>query len=160
MRDVTIGSRMCLMDTKPLSRTDCRKTAMALPPEIIEREKAAYRETLSPPDPDWPSDVRAVYGELQDRLFEMGLEAQSVVDDCGIGSHDIYGRFRHFTGHGIKEFIVHHRLQLAKRLLRHPSLTATQIAFAVGYASLSGFCATFQRRVGCSPTEFRGREGE
>jgi AraC-like DNA-binding protein len=69
-------------------------------------------------------------------------------------AHDTYSRFSTDTGFGIKD----HRFQLAKRLLRRPSPSATQIAFAVGYASLSGFCTTFRRRVGCSPTEFRERE--
>jgi len=125
------------------------------PPEIIKAERTAYLDELSEPDPDWPPDVRTVYRTCRERLFEMGLEAQDVVAECGIGSHDVYSRFRHCTGYGIKEFIVHHRLQLAKRLLRYESLSVTQVAFAVGYVSSSGFCATFRRHVGCPPTEFR-----
>jgi len=120
----------------------------------IEGEKAAYVESLSS-DPDWPPDVRAVYDELRDRLFEMGLEAGDVVERCGIRSSGIYSRFSHFTGRGIRAFIIHHRLRLARRLLRHESLTVTQIAFAVGYASPSGFCTTFKRRIGCTPTTYR-----
>jgi AraC-like DNA-binding protein len=128
------------------------------PSEIIKTNRTAYLNELPEPVPDWPPDVRAVHGELRDRLFEMGLEAQSVVDDCGIGGHDIYGRFRHITGHGIKEFIVHHRLQLAKKLLQYESLSVTKIAFAVGYASTSGFCKTFKRRTGRTPSAFREPE--
>lgn len=120
----------------------------------IEDEKAAYVESLSS-DPDWPPDVRAVYDELQNRLFEIGLEARDVVEGCGIHSHGVYSRFRYFTGHGIRAFLVHHRLRLARRLLRHESLTVTQIAFAVGYASSSGFCTTFKRRIGCTPIAYR-----
>lgn len=130
------------------------------PLEIIEQEKAAYRETIPAPDAEWPPDVRAVYKALQRRLFDVGLEAQAVAEDCGIGSHNVYGRFRHHTGQGIKEFILHHRLRLARRLLRHDSLSVSRIAFAVGYASSSGFCTTFKRKVGCTPTAVREREEE
>jgi len=112
-------------------------------------------DELPDPDPDWPPDVRTVYRTCRERLFEMGLEAQDVVAECGIGSHDIYSRFRHFTGRAIKEFIVYHRIRLAKRLLRYESLSVTQVAFAMGYVSSSGFCATFCRHQECSPTEFR-----
>lgn len=128
---------------------------MPPPPEIIEGEKTAYLEAFPASNPDWPPDVRAVYRDLRNHLFDMGLEAQSVVENCGIGSHDIYSRFRHFTGRGIKEFIIYHRLELAKRLLRRESLLVSQVAFAVGYASSSGFSATFSRWHGCSPSTFQ-----
>jgi AraC-like DNA-binding protein len=130
------------------------------PPEIIDAERAAYLDALAGPDPEWPPDVRVVYGDLRDRLSEMDLEAQDVVDGCGIGSHDIYGRFRHFTGYGIKDFVVHHRIQLAKKLLQYESLSVTKIAFAVGYASTSGFCKTFKRRTGRTPSAFREQKEE
>jgi len=130
------------------------------PPEIIDAERAAYLDALAGPDPEWPPDVRVVYHQLQDRLFEMGLEAQDVVDDCGIGSHDIYGRFRHFTSYGIKDFMVYHRIQLARKLLQYESLSVTKIAFAVGYASTSGFCKTFKRRTGRTPSAFREQKEE
>lgn len=132
------------------------------PYEIIEEERDAYLEELPAADPDWPTDVRIVYQELRDRLFDWGggVEARDVLDDCGIGTHNIYGRFGHVMGHGIKEFVVHHRLQLAKRLLQYKSLSVTEIALAVGYDSVSGFCTTFRRHEGCSPTAFRKRGEE
>lgn len=133
-----------------MSRPDARS-----PLEIIETRRSDYLDEVPDPDPDWPPDVRIVYRECRERLFEMGLEAQEVVADCGIGSHDIYSRFRYFTAHGIKEFLIHHRLQLAKRLLRNEPLSVTQVAFAIGYSSLSGFCKTFKRRVGNTPVAFR-----
>lgn len=125
------------------------------PHEIVEKETAAYRESLPPSAPDWPPDVRAVYGALLGRLFEEGLTAQAVVDELGIQSNDIYSRFKYYTDYGIKELILHHRLRLSKRLLRDTSLSVTEIAFAVGYSSPSGFCTTFKRYEDCSPTEFR-----
>jgi len=126
------------------------------PAQIIDAEQTAYLDDLEEADPEWPTDVRAVYHTVRDRVFDRwGVEAQEVVEDCGIRSHEVYSRFRHCTGHGIKEFVVYHRLQLAKRLLRHECLTVTDVAFAVGYASSSGFSKTFKRRVGRSPTAFR-----
>lgn len=128
------------------------------PSEIIEAERTAYVGDLPESEPDWPPDVCTVYRALRDRLFDWGVEAQEVIDDCGIGGHDIYSRFRHCTGYGIKEFVILHRLQLGKRLLRHEALSVSQVAFAVGYSSPSGFSKTFKRRVGCSPTAHRKRQ--
>lgn len=130
------------------------------PSEIIEAERAAYIEHLPELESNWPWDVRMVYEELLHRLFdwEEVIEAQAVVEDCGIGGHDIYSRFGYVTGYGNKGFVVYHRTQLAKRLLRYDSLSVSSIAFAVGYDSPSGFSKTFKRRVGVSPIAYRRRE--
>lgn len=129
--------------------------------EVIEAERTAYLEGLPEPQPNWPPDVRVVYRTVVDQLFDWGgVEAQEVLEECGIGSHDIYSRFRFCTGHGIKVFVIHHRLGLAKCLLSDERLSVTQIAIAVGYSSCGGFSATFRRRVGETPTKWReGGEG-
>lgn len=128
--------------------------------EIAATKETYLKEELSAPAPDWPVDVRAVYRELQARVFEMGLEAQSVVDACGIGDNNIYTRYAHFTGQGIKETLLTHRLRLAKRLLANTELPISKIAFAVGYENPSGFSATFKRKEGYSPSEYRGQKEE
>jgi len=102
--------------------------------------------------------TRAVYDTLLDRLFDVGLTAQAVVEDCGIRSHNIYSRFHLFVGTPIKSFVIHHRMECAKRLLRHDSLPIFRVAYAVGYASAGGFSTTFKRYEGCSPSAFQKRE--
>jgi AraC-like DNA-binding protein len=139
-----------------MSNTDGRPS----PDEIIEAEKAAYLSELPPPDPDWPPDVRAMYEELFDHLFDIGLKISDVMERCGLGNNNIFCRFGHFTGRTPKEFVLHHRMVLAKRLVKHETLTVTQVAFAVGYASPNGFSMTFKRRVGASPTTFREKKRE
>ena len=48
------------------------------------------------------------------------------------------------------------RLELASRhLRRYPGRSVSEIAFAVGYRSLSGFYKAFQKRFGVTPDEFR-----
>ena len=124
------------------------------PYEIIEQEKEAYLEELPEPDPDWPADVQMVYRKLCERAFKLyENKAKNILSKCGIKSHDIYGRFRYFTGYGIKEWIIHHRMKLAERLLRYESPSVTQTAMAVGYESCSGFCTTFKRKKGVNPTD-------
>lgn len=131
------------------------------PYEIIEEEKEAYlEEKISEPDPDWPLDVRIVYNELHDRVFEMGLEAQEVVEACGIGDHNIYTRFKYFAGYGIKEWILEHRINLSKNILDGTEIPVGQVALSVGYENPSGFSATFKRHEGDTSSEYRSlREG-
>lgn len=125
------------------------------PHEIIEAKRAAYLDALPPPDPNWPPDVRIVYEDILDHLFDLGLRINDVKQRCGIGNNNISCRFRHFVGRAPKAHVVHHRVALAKRLLHHEWLTVAQVAFAVGYASPNGFSTTFTRQVGVPPTAFR-----
>lgn len=125
------------------------------PPEIVKQKKAAYREDLPAPDSDWPAAVQLIYSAAVTRLFEEGITAKEIVEDCGFRDHNVYTRFRYEVGCGIKKFIVAHRMELAKRLLRYEDFSVAEIAYAVGYSSPSGFCTTFKRTEGCTPAVFR-----
>ena len=50
-----------------------------------------------------------------------------------------------------------HRLALA--YLDQPELSATEVAFLVGYADLSAFDRAFRRAAGMSPMQWRSRHG-
>ncbi len=126
--------------------------------DIIQREKSLYRAGLLPPDPGWPVDVQMVMDYLHEHLFQIGLTAGQAKQQCGTYDHNICGRFAHYVGRGIKDYILTHRLTLAKRLLQYDDLAVTRVAFAVGYKSPSGFSTTFSRHIGCTPTEFRKRQ--
>ena len=48
------------------------------------------------------------------------------------------------------------RVQEAQRLLRTTALTVTEIGYVCGFADTSHFSRRFKRRVGCSPSRYRG----
>lgn len=128
-------------------------------PEIIEKEKAAYRDALPPPESKWPAGVQLIYRQAVSRLFEEGIAPNDILTSAGLSNNNVYTRFRHEVGRGIKEFVVANRMRLAKRLLlKHEEIPVAEIAYAVGYSSPSGFCTTFKRHEKCTPTAFRKRE--
>jgi len=130
------------------------------PHEIIETERIAYLDALPPPDLDWPPDVRVLYHAIQRRLFEEGLRVNDVRKRCGLGNHNISSRFKWHIGRTPKRYILHHRMTLAKQLLRYEQVAVTQVAFGIGYGSTNAFSATFRRWVGCSPSRHKDRLGE
>lgn len=126
--------------------------------KCLAEKKEAFLDDLPPPDPDWPPDVRILYRKTIDRVFEEGITAEKIVDGCGIGDNNVYSRFRHEVGVGIRELIVTVRIRCAKRLLEEcEEVSITEIAYTVGYGSPGGFGMTFKRRVGCAPSVFRER---
>ena len=126
------------------------------PHEIIEAKRAAYLDALPPPDPDWPPDVRIVYEDLLDHLFDLDFLMQDVYRRCGCLNHNISCRFKHFVGRAPKAHVVYHRVALAKRLLYTSDNGIAQIALSLGCGSPSAFTKMFKKRVGVTPSRYRG----
>ena len=65
--------------------------------------------------------------------------------------------FRKVTGLTFTEFISRTRIERAKNLLLNPNLRISEIAFEVGFQSLTHFNRRFKGFVGESPTAYRTR---
>lgn len=65
--------------------------------------------------------------------------------------------FRKTTGTTFTEFVSRTRVERAKDLLLNPNLRVSEIAYEVGFQSLTHFNRVFKKVVGESPTEYRDR---
>jgi AraC family transcriptional regulator len=63
--------------------------------------------------------------------------------------------FRLATGQTPREWLISRRIERACKLLAQPSMSITKVALAVGYATPSAFAASFHKRMGMTPSEFR-----
>ncbi len=63
--------------------------------------------------------------------------------------------FKNVTGLTYKQFLTRRRIELAKCRLRHPDARASEVAYEVGFGSLSQFNRSFRQTVGISPSEWR-----
>ena len=64
--------------------------------------------------------------------------------------------FKKVTGINFTEFVSRTRVEKSKNLLLNPNLRVSEIAYEVGFQSLTHFNRVFRRIVGESPTEYRG----
>jgi len=64
-------------------------------------------------------------------------------------------KFKEVTGLNFIDYLARIRVAKAMELLRNEDLRVSEIAFAVGFQSLSQFNRVFKRICGGSPTEFR-----
>lgn len=64
-------------------------------------------------------------------------------------------RFRRALGRSPSEVLRDVRMQVARKLLRDPDRTVTQVAFAVGYGSTAAFSRAFSAHEGVAPQEWR-----
>jgi AraC-like DNA-binding protein len=63
--------------------------------------------------------------------------------------------FKKATGMNFTEFVSRTRIEKAKNLLLNPNLRISEIAFEVGFQSLTHFNRVFKKLIGQSPTEYR-----
>jgi AraC-like DNA-binding protein len=64
--------------------------------------------------------------------------------------------FRKVTGTTFTEFVSRTRIEKAKNLLLNPNLRVSEIAYEVGFQSLTHFNRVFKKVIGESPTGYRG----
>jgi AraC-like DNA-binding protein len=95
---------------------------------------------------------------MHQNIFKAKLTVGWMKECCYINGHNFSARFKYFLRLTPKQYIVHHRLEAAKKLLRHPGLqevSLSTIALEVGFNSLSSFDMIFKEYIGCKPSEYR-----
>jgi|ERR1051325_10371992 AraC-like DNA-binding protein len=65
--------------------------------------------------------------------------------------------FKRVTGLNFTDYVARVRVEKAKNLLLNPNLRVSEIAFEVGFQSLTHFNRVFKRIIGQSPTEYRAQ---
>lgn len=65
--------------------------------------------------------------------------------------------FKKYTGLNFTNYLSRLRIEKAKNLLLNPNLRVSEIAYEVGFQSLTHFNRVFKKIIGQSPTEYRGQ---
>jgi AraC-like DNA-binding protein len=83
------------------------------------------------------------------------LSLRKVAKAVSISANHMSDKFKQVTGVNFVDFVAHVRFEKACNLLLNSNLRISEIAFAVGFQSLSQFNRVFRKLSGQSPTEFR-----
>ncbi len=103
-----------------------------------------------------PEAVRNAKIFIHQHLAEpMSLEA--VASAVNVSPFHFCKLFKRATGLTFTDFVNRARVEKAKRMLMKPAARITEVAYDVGFQSLSHFNRSFRRIADESPTEFRGR---
>jgi AraC-like DNA-binding protein len=84
------------------------------------------------------------------------MTLDEVAHHAGVSPFHFCKIFKRTTGLTFTEFVNRARVEHAKRLLLKPQTRITEVAYDVGFQSLSQFNRSFRRVTAQSPTEFRG----
>lgn len=93
------------------------------------------------------------------RFINTNLEGRVTLDvvapHVGVSTYYFCKVFKRSTGMTLTEYVNRRRVERAKQMLLNPQSRVTEVAFEVGYQSLSQFNRSFLRYVGVSPSRFR-----
>ncbi|WP_321415452.1 AraC family transcriptional regulator [uncultured Desulfobacter sp.] len=98
-------------------------------------ERIHYAAELLVRDPLNPPDLTELVGQI------------------GMSRSKFYNHFKRVFEHSPMDHLRKHRLQIARQLLQQKKHNITEVAFAVGFNSLSYFTRTFTAEFGLSPRQ-------
>jgi len=131
------------------------------------REKFSLRAAVSPNDPavlqEMPQTLdtqflQRVREVVDEHLSESGYEVETLCKTLGISRTNLHRKLKALTGSSSTEFIRKVRLERAAQLLRMSRKSVSEVAYQVGFESLSYFSKSFQEEFGVVPSEYARRE--
>ena len=122
----------------------------------LPSESAVGNEVSQQLDNQFIQRIRAV---IDAHLSESSFDVDGLCKALGISRTNLHRKLKALTGTSATEFIRKIRLQRAAQLVQQNTLTVSEIAYQVGFESLSYFSKSFQEEFGMSPSEY-GRTTE
>jgi len=103
-------------------------------------------------EPPMITRAKEFIGKNQGEALSLGQVARAV----NTSTFYFCKMFKKATGLNFTDYVSRTRIERAKNLLLNPNLRVSEIAFEVGFQSLTHFNRVFKKIVGESPTEYRG----
>ncbi len=90
-----------------------------------------------------------------DQKFREELSLPDVARVVNMSANYFSEKFKEATGLNFVEYVARTRVEKARNLLLNPNMRVSEVAFEVGFQSLSQFNRAFKRIVRKSPSHFR-----
>lgn len=101
-----------------------------------------------------PADIWKARKFIREHLADK-ISLSEVGESAHISPNYLSEKFKQVTGVNFVEYIAQSRTEKARDLLQNSSRRISEIAFAVGFQSLSQFNRVFRRLTGKSPRTYR-----
>lgn len=92
---------------------------------------------------------------IQDNYANPSLRLKDAADACCLSACHFSSTFHSITGCGFSEYLMSYRLHRASTLLADEKANVSEIAYEVGFSSLSHFFRVFRKAYGCTPRQYR-----
>ncbi|GHT65094.1 hybrid sensor histidine kinase/response regulator [Bacteroidia bacterium] len=107
-------------------------------------------------------DLKSADEALMERVLKMinenianpDLSVEMLSAGVGLSRVHLHRKLKELTGQSTRDFVRNIRLKQAGELLRSKKLTISEVAYAVGFSSLSHFSNSFREFYGVTPKEY------
>lgn len=107
-----------------------------------------YRGGLS------PARLRKIKELVQEKMEE-DLSLEEMARTAGLSAAHFSQVFRNTTGQTPHQWLLEHRVERAKEMLRSADMRVLDVAIACGFKTQQHFARVFRQVCGASPTEYR-----
>jgi AraC family transcriptional regulator len=98
--------------------------------------------------------LQQVIEYIDDHLTK-NLSLKEIASVVGISPHYFTSLFKQSTGLSAYQFVIHRRMERAKKLLCRQDLSVTEVSLHVGFLSQSHFTNVFRKYTGATPRLYR-----
>lgn len=95
-----------------------------------------------------------------DDHFEMPITIERISQEAALSPYHFIRLFRQVYKQTPHQYLIHRRIDRAKKLLQSSDLSVTDICAAVGFVSLGSFSTLFRRATGLPPSVYRDKLAE
>ncbi len=117
----------------------------------------AFKEALQKRTQAEPVEIWKARNFIQEHSASE-LSLSQVAKSVNISTGHLSEKFKQVTGINFVDYVARTRFENACILLRDPNLRVSEIAFAVGFQSLSQFNRVFKKLSRKSPTTYRAAQ--
>lgn len=127
------------------------------------RQKFSLMSPVLPSEPTTVSSVpntldnqfiQKVRGVVEGHLGESGFEVEDLCKELSMSRTNLHRKLKALTDSSATEFIRKIRLERATQLLREGKHSVSEVAYQVGFESLSYFSKSFQEIYGVPPSDY------
>jgi AraC-like DNA-binding protein len=117
-----------------------------------------YKESLKKSYSEAPAEINSLLSHLNDNLFEKNISIQEIKNRNHSYNNNISTQFNHYVGLSPKQYILKHRLLVAKQILiddELKNLRIVSIAIELGFSGNGAFNHAFKKEYGITPNYWR-----
>ena len=92
---------------------------------------------------------------VESHLGEEDYNVDQLARDVGLSRTNLYAKLRNMLGISPADFMRNVRLKAAAQLLTDTSLSVSEVAGRVGFATARNFSASFKKTFGVLPSEYK-----
>lgn len=106
-------------------------------------------EKMNPHDRDF---VNKVFALIEEHLSDEAFNVTALSLELGMSRTSLFSKTRSLLGESPQAFLMDFRLNKAMELLKQGDLNVSEVAFHVGFSTLTGFSRSFKNKFGVPPS--------